>query len=176
MTRPAKILLRAKRFYVEEVEEPLRGGGTSPRHVVRHPGAVAIIPVLDDGRICLIRNRRVSVDRELIEIPAGTLEPGEDPKETAFRELREETGYRAGRMEPLHAFFLSPGILDERMHVFVATQLVFESTALEPGEFIENLIVSLSEALAMCRDGTIEDAKSLVGLMLYESLRKKSGS
>jgi len=136
--------------------------------VIRHPGAVAIVPVLSDKRVCLIRNRRVAVARELIELPAGTREPGEDPRNTAIRELQEETGFVAQQVEQLHEFFLAPGIMDERMTVYLATDLTPGDARLEANEFIENVILSLDDALKMCRDGTIEDAKTLVGLFIYE--------
>ncbi len=174
MSETENILFRSNRFHVEEVTESLRDGTQSSRHVVRHPGAVAIVPVLDDGRVCLIRNRRVSVDRQLIEIPAGTLEPPEDPKQAAFRELTEETGYRASTMTELHSFLLSPGIMDERMHLYVATGLEAGSQELELDEYIENLVVPLEEAMTMCYDGRIEDAKTLVGLMRYAHYRGAS--
>jgi ADP-ribose pyrophosphatase len=163
-----RVVLESDRFRVEQIEESLRDGSSRPRHVIRHPGAVAILPVLADGRICLIRNRRVAIGRDLLELPAGTREPGEDPRETAIRELREETGFTAEQMEPLHQFFLAPGIMDERMAVFVATGLVAGEAVLEPNEFIENVVLSLNEAVQMCRDGAIEDAKTLVGLLIYQ--------
>ena len=107
--------------------------------MVRHPGAVTILPDLEDGRVCLIRNRRASVNKSLLELPAGTLEPGEDPVDCASRELAEETGYRSRSMKPIHEFFLSPGILDERMHLFHAQKLVPGYPEREPSEQIENV-------------------------------------
>jgi len=137
---------------------------------------VAIVPLLADGSVCLIRNFRVSVQQTLIELPAGTLEPSETPEQTARRELQEETGYRARRIYPLRAFYLSPGILDERMHVFVAEDLEAVGTAREPGEQIENLIVPWSEALRMVHAGEIQDAKTIAGLLLLDQQRHgKSG-
>ncbi len=159
-------ILAARRFRVVRIRERIGERETS-REVVRHPGAVTILPVFDDGRVCLIRNYRVAVDEELIELPAGTLEPDEDPRTTAERELIEETGYRAAKWEKLHEFFLSPGILDERMHVYVATQLTGGSPARELGEQIENLIVPFDEAMQMVEDGRIHDAKTMVALLLY---------
>lgn len=167
MNQP-NVVLETERFRVEQVPEPLRDGSSKSRHVIRHPGAVAIVPVLSDKRVCLIRNRRVAVARELIELPAGTREPGEDPRNTAIRELQEETGFVAQQVEQLHEFFLAPGIMDERMTVYLATDLTPGDARLEANEFIENVILSLDDALKMCRDGTIEDAKTLVGLFIYE--------
>lgn len=160
-------LLIASRFRVERVTQRLANGDTFTRDVVRHPGAVVIVPVLDDGRICLIRNYRVAVDRELLELPAGTLEAGEEPIATAERELIEETGYRATTLTPLHEFYMSPGILDERMVAFLATGLSAGDPAREAGEQIENYLVSPSQLDQLLRDGKIQDSKSLSTLLFY---------
>jgi len=138
------------------------------RDTVRHPGAVTIVPVFDDGRVCLIRNFRLSVGATLVELPAGTLEPGEPPLVTAHRELEEETGYRAREIEPLAEFWMSPGILDERMYLYVARGLTPGETHLDAGEEIETLVVGWDEALEMIDRGTIQDAKSIAGLLAYD--------
>jgi ADP-ribose pyrophosphatase len=174
MPPESKLLLQTSRFRVEEVQQPTASGGTRARQVVRHPGAVAVLPLVDDEHVCLIRNFRIAVNQTLIEIPAGTLEPGEAPEENARRELIEETGYVAGRLEKLHSFLLSPGIMDERMHVFVARDLKPGDTAREEGEDIENLVVSWDEAMAMIWRGEIQDAKSLVALLWWDRLRQKA--
>jgi ADP-ribose pyrophosphatase len=149
-----------------------RDGREHVKDVVVHPGAVTILPIFDDGRVCLIRNYRVAVDKTLVELPAGTLEAGEDPAVTARRELIEETGYRADRIEKLRGFYMSPGILNERMHLYLARGLQPGDTALEPGEQIETLVVAWSDAMRMAFDGTIEDAKTLVALLHYDRLRR----
>jgi ADP-ribose pyrophosphatase len=159
-------LLTAQRFRVERLRERDGDGQVREREVVRHPGAVAILPVVDAQHICLIRNWRVAVEETLIEIPAGTLEPGEDPAECARRELLEETGYRAGSVERVQEFFLSPGILDERMHLYIATDLTLGDAAREPGERIENWIVTWDEAIDLAMRGEIRDAKTLAGIFL----------
>jgi ADP-ribose pyrophosphatase len=111
----------------------------------------------------------VAVGETLIELPAGTLDhPGEEPLECARRELAEETGYRAARLEKLIDFFVSPGILRERMHLFLATELTPGTTDLDAGEQIEKLVVPWHEALAMVHDGRIHDAKTLVSLLYYD--------
>ncbi len=166
-----KTLLTTSRFQV--VEHTLHSTDESTeirRQVVLHPGAVAIIPLLDADRVCLIRNFRVAVGKTLVELPAGTLEPGEPPLETAKRELQEETGYVAETWQELPGFYMSPGILNERMHLFVATGLTAGKTAREAGEEIENLVVPWSEAVAMAVRGEIEDAKSLVGILQWDRL------
>jgi ADP-ribose pyrophosphatase len=167
----SELLFVASRFKVVR-EFQKTGNGLRPREIVRHPGAVVVLPLLDDGRVCLIRNYRISVNQTLIELPAGTLEPGEEPIQNAERELIEETGYRAAQLQKLHAFYLSPGILDERMHLFLATGLTAGETAREAGEEIDNLVVPWEEALQMAVDGRIQDAKSIVGLLLVDRLLK----
>jgi ADP-ribose pyrophosphatase len=173
MSNP-NILFQGRRFRVERAVQVTPDGVEHVREVVRHPGAVVILPLLDDGRICFIRNYRVAVDQTLIELPAGTLEPGEDPAVTAVRELAEETGYRAGRIEHLLTFCMSPGILDERMHLYFAEKLQPGPMALEAGEDIEPMLCTWAESLDMMRRGEIRDAKTLVGLLYYRSLAATS--
>lgn len=166
-----EILFQAQRFRIERVVQTTPDGNTHVRQIVRHPGAVVILPLLDDGRICFVRNYRVAVEQALLELPAGTLEPDEDPATTAVRELAEETGYRAGRIEHLITFCMSPGILDEKMHLYLADGLKPGEMALEPGEDIQPLLFTWDEALEMARRGEIRDAKSLVGLFYYRMFR-----
>ncbi len=159
------LLLQARRFRVVAVQETVQDGTSRQRDVIRHSGSVAIVPVVDPQHVCLIRNFRVSVGKALIEIPAGTLEPNEDPHAAALRELTEETGYSADNLELLASCYLSPGILDELMRVYRATGLTAGPAARELGEQIENLIVTWDEALQMIRNGEIQDAKTIVGLL-----------
>ena len=148
---------------VKTVQETDRG--PRERFVVRHPGAAVIVPILNDGRVCLIENFRIAVGKTLIELPAGTLEPGEDPAETARRELAEETGYRAESIELLTQVYSSPGVFDERMHIFVARGLTPGKTALEVGEQIVTRLTPWREALDMVSANEIEDSKTVVGLL-----------
>ena len=168
------ILFQGRLFRVERAVQMMPDGSRHQREVVRHPGAVVILPLMDDGRVCFVRNYRVAVEEALIELPAGTLEPGEDPDETAVRELAEETGYRAGRIEPLLTFWMSPGILDERMHLYLARDLQPGPMALEAGEAIEPLLCTFEEALEMARRGDIHDSKTLVGLLYYQTFLNQS--
>jgi ADP-ribose pyrophosphatase len=167
----SELLLQARRFQVVRETHRTPDGREHVRDIVRHPGAVVILPLVDDEHVCLIRNFRIAVNQTLIELPAGTLEPNEPTVVTAERELIEETGYRCERLEFLHAFYLSPGILDERMHLYRATGLTQGAAQREAGEEIENLVVSLTEAIAMIYRGEIQDAKTIVGLLYAAGLR-----
>jgi ADP-ribose pyrophosphatase len=171
---PPETLLETSRFRVVRHSYRTRDGREHERETVVHPGAVTILPLLDDDHVCLIRNYRASVDQTLVELPAGTLEPGEDPRRAAERELEEETGYRAKSIELLHEFYMSPGILSERMHVYLATGLELGEQDLDSGEQIDTLVVSWDEALAMAQDGRIQDAKTLAGLLYYELVRQRA--
>ena len=160
-------VLVTERFKVVEKAFPREGKPPLMRQVVVHPGAAVILPLLPDGRIVTIRHFRRAVDKELIELPAGTLEPGETPAQTAFRELEEETGYRAGSLEPVIEFFPSPGILTERMYIFVATDLTQVGQRLEESERIRVHIVTREEAWRLLVDGCLEDGKTIAALGLF---------
>jgi ADP-ribose pyrophosphatase len=137
------------------------------RHVVVHPGAVVILPILSDGRIVLIRQHRIAVDENLIELPAGMIEPGEEPMVTARRELMEETGYRAGELVPVLKFYTSPGFVKEEMRLFKASKLTAGPASLDDDEKIEPLLVDMPQAMKMVLSGEIRDAKTIVGLLWY---------
>jgi ADP-ribose pyrophosphatase len=169
-----KILFQGRRFHIERAIQVTPDGTKHEREVVRHPGAVVILPLLDDGRVCFVRNFRVAVDRTLIELPAGTLEPNEEPVQTALRELAEETGYRAGSIEHLLTFCMSPGILDEQMHLYQASRLQPGPMALEAGEDIQTLLCTWDQAIELAKTGEICDAKTLVGLLYYRMFRATS--
>jgi ADP-ribose pyrophosphatase len=167
-----RVLFRGKRFRVVERTQRDADGESVLKQVILHPGAVVIVPLVDDNRVCLIRNERVAVAKTLIELPAGTLNGDEPPATAAVRELQEETGYRAVRWRELPGFFMSPGILSERMHVFVAEGLTEGAPAREAGENIDNLVVTWNDAMRMVESGEIEDAKSLSALLLWDRLRR----
>ncbi len=160
-------LLSTPLFAVERRMYPRAGAEPIARDVIVHPGAVVILPILDNGRIVVIRNHRWTVERELCELPAGTLEPGEEPVETARRELEEETGYRAGVMTPLIEFFTSPGICTELMRAFVATDLTSVGQRLQGDERIVVEIVTVSEARRRLLVGEFCDGKTIAVLGTY---------
>jgi len=161
------ILFTSKLFKVVRRFQTGRSGNPLERHVILHPGAITVLPILDDGRVVLLKQYRVAVEKYLIELPAGTREPNEEPIITAGRELIEETGYVAGKIEPLTVFYSSPGILCEEMHLFLATDLRPGPTDLEDGEDIQILLADWTEVRRMIFSGEIQDAKTLVGLLWY---------
>jgi ADP-ribose pyrophosphatase len=144
------------------------------REVCVHPGAVVILPLLDERRILLIRNRRYTIGEILVELPAGTLEKNEDPMNCAGRELLEETGYLAARLKPLGNFYSSPGILTEKLYAFAAYDLEKQTAALEEGEEIEVFEANLDEAVSMIKDGRIHDGKTIATLLMYERFFARS--
>jgi len=168
---PRQVLFTGKKLQLALDSTVLPGGGALEREVVLHPGAVVILPWLEGERVCLLRNHRYTIDQTLVELPAGTLEPPENPETAAVRELEEETGYRAGRWRKLAEFYPSPGILTERMFLFLAEDLRPGDMRPEAGEQLQPLIVPWAQALAWVDDGTIQDAKTLAGLLLWERWR-----
>ena len=154
-------------FQVDLVDVPRGADGIRQYEIVRHPGAVVVVPVRDDGSILLIRNDRVAVGERLLEFPAGKLEPGEAPVVAAGRELEEETGYRAAEVDPIGTFYTSPGFASERMHAFVARGLQHVGQRLEPGEMIEVQAVSRSAMLELLDGGEIRDGKTLAAALLW---------
>lgn len=167
-----EVLLEATRFRVVRVRERCRDGSTRLRDVVEHPGSVVVVPMVSADEVCLVEVVRVAVGETLLELPAGTLDRVESLVEAAARELAEETGFRAGSIVAAGAFWMSPGILRERMHLFVAHDLVAGPQNLEPGEQITIRIVRFSDAIAMCLDGRISDAKSIAALLLLAARRQ----
>jgi ADP-ribose pyrophosphatase len=136
------------------------------REIVEHRGSVVIVPLFDDGTIALVRQYRHAAGKQLLEVPAGMMEADEDALSGAKRELEEEIGVVAGSIEPLAAFYISPGFLSERMNLFLATELRKTGQNLEDDELLTIERVSLGEARQMIDDGTIEDAKTIVGILL----------
>jgi ADP-ribose pyrophosphatase len=150
-------------FLVDKVE--LSNGYITQRDIVRHPGAVAIVPLLDDGRVVLIRQYRYAPNKMLLEIPAGTLEHGEPPIKCATRELKEETGYEADEIEFFMSCYVVPGYSDEIIHFFLARGLTMVGDDPEVDENITLETYSLDEVHRMIKENIIEDAKTIIGIL-----------
>ena len=157
-------------FDINRLNVMLPDGRQAQRDVVRHPGAVAIVALTDDGRICLVRQYRTALGRVTVEVPAGKLDPGEDPLECAHRELLEETGMQADRMAFLTTIATGVGFCDELIHVYMATGLHFAQSDPDADEFINVDLVPLSELIDAVLDGRIEDAKTVVGALICDAV------
>lgn len=187
------LIHRGRKFDFEMLTVRRAGGKTQQREIVRHPGAVLVVAVMEGSEtdparragvpgpgksLVLIRNYRIAVGQRLLECCAGTIErervgagaegfkPREDPKECAARELVEETGYRAATLTPLGWFYTTPGLTDEQMFVFVGTGLTFVGQNLEEDEAIDVEVVPVEEVLEMVRKGEMRDAKSMLGVLM----------
>jgi ADP-ribose pyrophosphatase len=145
------------------------------REVVRHPGGAGALPVFDDGRVALVRQYRHPARRELLEIPAGRIENGESPEMCATREVEQEIGFRAGRIEKLAEFYSTPGFCEEKLYVYLATDLTPSSRNLDRDELIEVVYLPFAEALNMAELGAIEDAKTIIALLMTEKLNSIAG-
>src|SRR5262245_35888101 len=156
----------AGRVFDVTVDTVREGEATYTREVVHHPGSAVILPAFDDGTIALVRQYRHPAVKYLLELPAGTLNNKERPEEGAARELEEELGLVAGRIEKLSEFFISPGFCEEKMWLYLATELTETAQRLEEDEIIEVVRLPIERALQMITDGEIEDAKTIIGLML----------
>ncbi|HEX8772233.1 MAG TPA: NUDIX hydrolase [Pyrinomonadaceae bacterium] len=154
------------RIFDVTVDTVREQGQTYKREVVHHPGSAAIVAVFDDMTVALVRQYRHAVVRYLLEIPAGTLASPERPEEGAARELEEELGVVATQLEKLSEFFVSPGFVEEKMWVYLATGLSETAQRLEEDEMLEIVRVPFTRALEMIEEGEIEDGKTIIGLML----------
>ena len=157
-------------FNVDRLRVELPDGRVAIRDVVRHPGAVAIVALTEDGRICLVRQYRTALGRVTVEIPAGKLAPGEDPLECAGRELLEETGMSAEKIAFLTTIATSDGFTDELIHIYMATGLEFSRSDPDADEFINVDLVPLEELVDAVLDGRIEDAKTVVGALICDAV------
>jgi ADP-ribose pyrophosphatase len=179
MTAQPEVLSRDRVFDGRKVSLEVHrirdtAGREAEREVVLHGGSVAVLAFPEPGKVLLERNWRYPIAAEVLELPAGTLEAGEDPAACAARELAEETGYRAGRVDPLLTIHPSPGILLERLTIFFAHDVEPGEPDREPGEQIENRVVRLEEAFEMIRDGRITDAKTVAGLLYWDRFVRES--
>jgi len=161
---------------VDEIQYP--SGKTGLREIVRHPGGSVVVPLFEDGTVLLVQQLRYPLGEEILELPAGKLAPGEDPREAAGRELEEETGYRAAHLAKLSSIYTSPGFCDEELHIYLATGLARSAGGprREEGEASMTMqSVTLSEALAMIGRGEIRDGKTIVGLLLTVNRLRAEG-
>lgn len=154
------------RVFGVTVDTVREGEQTYVREVVHHPGSAVILPLFDDGTIALVRQYRHPAVKYLLELPAGTLKDKERPEDGTARELEEELGVVAGRLEKLSEFFISPGFLNEKMWLYLATELRETRQRLEDDEAIEIVRLPIDRALQMISDNEIEDAKTIIGLLL----------
>ena len=161
---------RGKILDVHKLEVELPNGRRSTRDIVRHPGAAAIVALTETGKIVLVRQYRTAIDRVTVEIPAGKLDPGEDPLDCAKRELHEETGFRAGKIRFLTSIVTSCGFCDEMIHIYLATHLEFDAPDPDDDEFVNVDLVPLSELIDAVLDGKIEDAKTVVGALACDAV------
>jgi ADP-ribose pyrophosphatase len=166
-------ILSTKRIYSGRIvtldlcEVELSDGQHQQREIIRHPGAVALIALDDQNHVLLVRQFRSASAQMMSEIPAGILNADEIPLNAAIRELQEETGYKPGKIVPLGGFYTAPGYTTEYIHLFVATNLIESRLPADEDEFIEVDHVTLSDALAMIERGEIEDAKTIIALLMY---------
>lgn len=161
------IAYRGKLFHVEVDALKMANGVEAVREIIRHPGAVCMVPVDRDGDLLLVRQYRHAAEKRLLELPAGTLEPGEEPRLAAGRELQEEVGMKPGWVEPLGGFYVAPGYTSEYIHLFVCTELRAEPLAADDDEDIDVERVTLAEALKLIERGEIVDGKSIIGILRY---------
>lgn len=172
----SQIIYRGKILNLRVDTVALPNGRTGTREVVEYAGAVAVVALNEAKEVFLVRQYRHPVNKELVEIPAGKMEEGEEPLHCAQRELEEETGLKAGRWQALCSFYSTPGFTNERMHLFLARDLQMVEQHPDEDEFVQLVRVPLEEALAMIWRGEICDAKSTVGLLVVQHLLSRESS
>ncbi|MFD0694917.1 NUDIX domain-containing protein [Paenibacillus sp. GCM10027628] len=153
---------------VDHVQLP--NGETATREIVKHPGAVAVIPLLGD-KLIVVEQYRKPLEKSQVEIPAGKLDAGEDPLHAALRELEEETGYRSEHVKHVSSFYTSPGFADEIIHLYMAEQLIKGEARPDEDEFLECEAITLEEAQQYIRDGRISDAKTIMAVYAWQLYR-----
>lgn len=154
------------KLFVDEVELP--DGQKAIREIVRHPGAVCVVPLTDEGEVVMVRQFRYPFGEVLLEIPAGKLEPGEDPLEAVMRELEEESGAVAGKIEHIGEIYTTVAIFDEKIQLYLARDLKFISAHPDSDEFIESTKIPLSELVKMVMNNEIKDAKTQIAILKAE--------
>lgn len=167
-TVASRSIFKGRVIQVKVDEVLLPNGQKAEREIVNHQGAVAILPLTDDGKMIAVRQFRKALERTLVEIPAGKLEAGEEPLTCAQRELLEETGYQASQFELHSSFYTSPGFADELIYLYIATGLTAGEQQPDEDEFVDVLTLTFPEAQQLWREGQIQDAKTIVALLAWE--------
>ena len=167
-TRNGATLFRGLVVNIEQMEVRVGAKGWHTYQIVRHPGGVGVLPLHDDGTVTLIRQLRPAAGAFMLELPAGRLDPGEDPAQCGLRELAEETGLAAAGLETLGLIHTSPGVFDEIVHLYLATGLTQGEADPEAYEEIETVRLPLAEAVQMALDGRISDGKTITALFRAE--------
>lgn len=173
---PLRNIIETKYYYkghignlrVDMVRFP--SGSVKPREILEHRPCVAVLPVTETGRIVLIKQYRHAVDEEIFEIPAGIMEEGEEPRASACRELREETGFKPGKLEEIAEIYTSPGFCDEKIHIYIATELSVSPLQQDDDEFIKTFDFSVEELEKMIAEGKIADGKTLLAYYWYRAV------
>lgn len=166
-TLKSDVVYKGKILDVLRKKVLLPDGREGAREVVKHSGAVAVVAVDKTGEIYLVEQFRSPMEKVMLEIPAGKLDPGEGPEEAALRELWEETGMKAGHLEKMSAFYSSPGYSDELIHLFLASDLTKAGRPRVPGEFLHIRTFEAGKLMEMIRRGEIEDGKTILGVSLF---------
>ncbi|MBO4983740.1 MAG: NUDIX hydrolase [Clostridia bacterium] len=156
------------KLYVDDVELP--NGKKSVREVVRHPGAVCVVPVTDEGEVIMVRQFRYAFNQVLLEVPAGKLEPNEDPLEAALRELEEESGVVASKVEHIGEIYTTVAIIDEKIHVYLATGLTYKNAHPDDDEFLEVEKIPLKTLVDMVMNGEIKDSKTQIAILKADKI------
>ncbi|MBQ7907871.1 MAG: NUDIX hydrolase [Clostridia bacterium] len=156
------------KLFVDTVQLP--NGNEATREIVRHPGAVCVVPVTDDGQVIMVRQFRYPFEQVLLEIPAGKLEPGEDPLEAVKRELEEESGAVAGKIQHIGELYTTVAIFDEKIQIYLATDLTFKDSHPDEDEFVEVTKIPLDTLVTMIMNGEIKDAKTQIAILKADKI------
>ncbi|MBQ7907089.1 MAG: NUDIX hydrolase [Clostridia bacterium] len=156
------------KLFVDTVQLP--NGNEATREIVRHPGAVCVVPVTDDGQVIMVRQFRYPFEQVLLEIPAGKLEPGEDPLEAVKRELEEESGAVAGKIQHIGELYTTVAIFDEKIQIYLTTDLTFKDSHPDEDEFVEVTKIPLDTLVTMIMNGEIKDAKTQIAILKADKI------
>ncbi|MFW5787476.1 MAG: NUDIX hydrolase [Halanaerobiales bacterium] len=169
----SKMIYQGKILNLRKDKVQLPDGNNSQREVIEHSGGVTILPITEEGRIVMVKQFRKPAGKVLMELPAGKLEKNETPKDCAWRELREETSFRAKKLEKICSFYTTPGYSSEKLYLYKASKLSFdESAEPEEGEFIERFYLEPEKILEYIRSDLIQDGKTLIGLLYFLGVSK----